>query len=253
MLVFVGLALCGASQSIVLLSRAAAAEMYPPERRARGMSFVLFAAVSGAIFGPLIFGPLFSDRGLTPHELALPWLGSSLFAVAGLLVSLGIRRDPKELSKAFSAAGRASDARRRAAPRDPPAAGRADRAHRCGHELRGHGRRHEPRRLHGRRAPPRARRRLHGDQRPHRRHVRPGPRRRRRGRPDGPRERDGDRAGGDGRLERRARLADRDPGHVAVALRARARLVPRATSLRRPSSSRSPRPPSAGGWSVSPT
>jgi MFS family permease len=101
-LVFVGLGLCGASQSIVLLSRAAAAEMYPPERRARGMSLVLFAAVSGAIFGPLIFGPLFSNRGLTPHELALPWLGSSLFAVAGLLVSLGIRRDPKELSKAFS-------------------------------------------------------------------------------------------------------------------------------------------------------
>jgi MFS family permease len=101
-LVFLGLGLCGASQAIVLLSRAAAAEMFPPERRARGMSFVLFAAVSGAIFGPLVFGPLFAHRALTPDQLAWPWLGSSLFALAGLLVSFGIRQDPKELSKAFA-------------------------------------------------------------------------------------------------------------------------------------------------------
>jgi MFS family permease len=103
-LVFLGLALCGASQAIVLLSRAAAAEMFAPERRARGMSFVLFAAVSGAIFGPLIFGPLFANRALTPNELAWPWLGSSLFALAGLLVSLGIRVDPKEVSTTHATA-----------------------------------------------------------------------------------------------------------------------------------------------------
>jgi MFS family permease len=111
-LVFLGLALCGASQTIVLLSRAAAAEMFAPERRARGMSFVLFAAVSGAIFGPLIFGPLFANRALTPDQLAWPWLGSSLFALAGLLVSLGIRDDPKDLSQAYATA----------AQRDEPAA-----------------------------------------------------------------------------------------------------------------------------------
>jgi MFS family permease len=100
-LVFLGLGLCGASSAIVLLSRAAAAEMFPPERRARGMSFVLFAAVSGAIFGPLVFGPLFAGRALTPEELALPWLGSSAFALAGLIVSFGVRTDPKTLSQAF--------------------------------------------------------------------------------------------------------------------------------------------------------
>lgn len=101
-LVFLGLACCGAAQAIVLLSRAAAAEMFAPERRARGMSFVLFAAVSGAVFGPLVFGPLFAHRALTPDQLAWPWFGSSLFAVAGLLVSLGIRQDPKELSQAHA-------------------------------------------------------------------------------------------------------------------------------------------------------
>jgi len=100
-LVFLGLAFCGAAQAIVMLSRAAAAEMFPPERRARGMSYVLFGAVSGAIFGPLIFGPLFAGRDLTPNELAWPWLLSSLFALAGFLVSFLVRPDPKELSKAF--------------------------------------------------------------------------------------------------------------------------------------------------------
>ena len=108
-LVFLGLACCGASQAIVLLSRAAAAEMFAPERRARGMSFVLFAAVSGAIFGPLIFGPLFANRALTPDELAWPWLGSSLFALAGLLVSLGVKQDPQELSQAYATAAQRAE------------------------------------------------------------------------------------------------------------------------------------------------
>jgi MFS family permease len=109
-LVFLGLACCGAAQSIVLLSRAAAAEMFAPERQARGMSFVLFAAVSGAIFGPLIFGPLFANRALTANELAWPWLGSSLFALAGLLVSFGIRIDPQEVSKSHETPGEAAEA-----------------------------------------------------------------------------------------------------------------------------------------------
>src|SRR6478736_10500015 len=73
-LVFLGLGLCGAAQSIVLLSRAAAAEMFPPERRARGMSFVLFGAVSGAVWGPLVFGPVFANRSTDAHALAAPWL-----------------------------------------------------------------------------------------------------------------------------------------------------------------------------------
>src|SRR3954454_19520491 len=45
-LVFLGLALCGAGQTIVLLSRAAAAEMFPPERRGRGVAVGLLRGVS---------------------------------------------------------------------------------------------------------------------------------------------------------------------------------------------------------------
>jgi MFS family permease len=98
-LVFIGLGTCGAAQTIVLLSRAAAAEMFPPERRARGMSIVLFAVVSGAIWGPLVFGPMFGDRALTPHELVLPWMCAGLFTLAGLAISFGVRPDPKTISE----------------------------------------------------------------------------------------------------------------------------------------------------------
>ena len=96
-LVVAGLGLCGAAQSIVLLSRAAAAEMFPPERRARGMSIVLFGVVSGAIWGPLVFGPMFADRALTAHELVVPWLVAGVFPLVGLAISAAVRPDPKTL------------------------------------------------------------------------------------------------------------------------------------------------------------
>ena len=100
-LVFLGLGLCGAGQTIVLLSRAASAEMFPPERRARGMSIVLFAVVSGAIWGPLVFGPMFSGRSLTAQDLVVPWLAAGAFTIAGLLISFGVRPDPKEFSARY--------------------------------------------------------------------------------------------------------------------------------------------------------
>jgi MFS family permease len=108
-LVFAGLAICGAAQSIVLLSRAAAAEMFPPARRARGMSIVLFGVVSGAIWGPLVFGPMFADRELTPHDLVVPWLAAGVFTLAGLAISFAVRPDPKELSKAHTTAAAAAE------------------------------------------------------------------------------------------------------------------------------------------------
>jgi MFS family permease len=103
-LVFLGLGTCGAAQAIVLLSRAAAAEMFPPERRARGMSIVLFGVVSGAIWGPLVFGPMFAGRDLSARELVVPWLAAGLFTGLGLAISFGVRPDPKVLSAAYSTA-----------------------------------------------------------------------------------------------------------------------------------------------------
>ncbi len=98
-LVIVGFALFGASGSIVLLSRAAAAEMFQPERRARGISLVLFGAVSAAIFGPLVFGPMFAGRELTPSDLVVPWLSASVFMAVGLVLSFAVRPDPKTIGQ----------------------------------------------------------------------------------------------------------------------------------------------------------
>jgi hypothetical protein len=107
-LVFLGLGLCGAGQTIVLLSRAASAEMFPPERRARGMSIVLFGVVSGAIWGPLVFGPMFSGREYTASDLVVPWIAAGAFTLVGLLVSFGVRPDPKELSRRYATPGESS-------------------------------------------------------------------------------------------------------------------------------------------------
>jgi MFS family permease len=103
-LVCLGLALVGAAGSVVQLSRAAAAEMFPPERRARGMSFVLFGAVSGAIWGPLVFGPLFAHRSTVAHALAAPWLIGVPFMLAGVAIASLVRRDPKEISASYRSA-----------------------------------------------------------------------------------------------------------------------------------------------------
>ena len=109
-LVSIGLALLGASGSVVLLSRAAAAEMFPPDRRARGMSFVLFGAVSGAAWGPLIFGPLFAHRSTVAHALAAPWLIGVPFLAAGFVITLFVRPDPQAISTAYAGATEATPA-----------------------------------------------------------------------------------------------------------------------------------------------
>jgi MFS family permease len=100
-LVCLGLALLGGAGAIVLLSRAAAGEMFPPERRARGMALVLFGAVSGAIWGPLVFGPLFAHREISAHGLVGPWLLGIPFMTAGLVVMCFVKPDPKEISARY--------------------------------------------------------------------------------------------------------------------------------------------------------
>jgi MFS family permease len=96
-LVIAGFALCGAASAIVLLSRTAAAEMFPPERRARGVSLVLFGAVFGALLGPLVFGPLFAGKHLDSEALVLPWLAAGGVMVVGLAISLAVRPDPSTI------------------------------------------------------------------------------------------------------------------------------------------------------------
>lgn len=98
-MVLLGLACVGAASGTALLSRAAAADMYPPERRARGIGLVLFGAVFGAILGPTVFSPLIAGRELDGDAMAVLWLAAAGMMAAGLALTLAIRTDPREIAR----------------------------------------------------------------------------------------------------------------------------------------------------------
>jgi MFS family permease len=114
-LVVLGLALIGCSMGTIILSRAAAADMYPPERRARSISLVLFGAVFGAALGPLVFRPLFAGKDLDTDALVVPWLAAAGIMAVGLLLSLLVRPDPKRIGEELGY-GLHSEAAGKAAP-----------------------------------------------------------------------------------------------------------------------------------------
>jgi MFS family permease len=105
--VILGFAAIGVGASTANLTRAAGGDMYPPERRARGISYVLFGSVFGAILGPAVFSPIFRGRDLEASELALPWFAASVIALVGTAIVLSVRPDPKRIAEILG--GRTSD------------------------------------------------------------------------------------------------------------------------------------------------
>jgi MFS family permease len=97
--VIAGFALVGASSGISLLIRTAAGDMYPPERRARGISYVLFGSVFGAILGPTVFGPLFAGKDVKADSLTIPWLAAGAIALVALTIVQFVRPDPKRIAE----------------------------------------------------------------------------------------------------------------------------------------------------------
>ena len=91
------------------------------------MSFVLFGAVSGAIWGPVVFGPLFAHRTIDAGGLVGPWLLGIPFMVAGFIVTSFVRPDPKEIAASYPAE-RDDTGTACAAARDPAATGRSSTA-----------------------------------------------------------------------------------------------------------------------------
>lgn len=114
--VLLGLLSVGSAGGISLLARTAAGDMYPPERRARGIALVLFGAVFGAILGPAVFSPLFAGKELDADSLVLPWLAASGFMVVGLLLVLGVRPDPRRIAELISPRGEGTRAAESPAP-----------------------------------------------------------------------------------------------------------------------------------------
>lgn len=100
-----GMALIGFGNAAVLLGRFAAAEVNPPEKRGAAISNVVLGGTVGAIFGPLLVGPVgsFSLR-LGMNELAGAYgAGLILFGIASGIIFLGLRPDPRDIGKQVSA------------------------------------------------------------------------------------------------------------------------------------------------------
>ena len=97
--VILGFMLTGAANGIALLIRTAAGDMYPPARRARGISYVLFGSVFGAILGPAVFGPLFANRDLDANALTVPWLAAAGISLVALVLVVLVRPDPKRIAE----------------------------------------------------------------------------------------------------------------------------------------------------------
>jgi predicted MFS family arabinose efflux permease len=114
--VLLGLACVGGASAVALLARAAAGDMYPPERRARGIAYVLFGSVFGAILGPAVFGPLLSGRQLDGDVLAQLWLAGSGFMLVGACIVLAVRPDPRRIAALLGGDDAAAGEERTAAP-----------------------------------------------------------------------------------------------------------------------------------------
>jgi MFS family permease len=104
-LVILGFAVIGAASAIALLIRTAAGDMYPPARRARGISYVLFGSVFGAILGPTVFGPLFAGKDVEADALTGPWLVAGGISLIALVLVQFVRPDPKVIAEAISVRG----------------------------------------------------------------------------------------------------------------------------------------------------
>lgn len=100
--VIVGFLLIGAGNGVISLTRTAGGDMYPPERRARGISYVLFGSVFGAILGPAVFVPIFSGRELETPQLVLPWFAAAGILALGVVLALLVRPDPRRIAERFA-------------------------------------------------------------------------------------------------------------------------------------------------------
>jgi MFS family permease len=99
----IGAGLAGAARGAADLGRYAAAEVYPPEGRARSLGLVVFAGTIGAIAGPLLVVPS-TEAAATfgwPAESGPYLIGALFSALSILLTFLFLRPDPLLLSKQY--------------------------------------------------------------------------------------------------------------------------------------------------------
>jgi MFS family permease len=96
-----GMVLMGIANAAVQLGRFAAAEVNRPEHRGRAISNVVIGGTVGSVVGPFVADPAGKAIGLWGiNELAGAYLVSlTLFAIAAVVVFIGLRPDPREIGK----------------------------------------------------------------------------------------------------------------------------------------------------------
>jgi MFS family permease len=103
-LLLAGSVLVGVAASVLALARFVAAEVHPPEQRARAISGVVLGGTIGAVMGPLLAGSSarFARQGVI-DELVAPFVVSLLLAaVAAVVLFIWLRPEPRELGQASS-------------------------------------------------------------------------------------------------------------------------------------------------------
>ena len=118
-LLLVGMALFGVSQTSNLLSRYAAADVNPGERRGRAMGLIVWGSTAGSIIGPNLMEPALRVAGylgVVPAASAF-LISVGGYALAAILIEILLRPDPLAVSRELHATGAASRPTEPARPR----------------------------------------------------------------------------------------------------------------------------------------
>ena len=96
-----GLLLVGMARSAVDLGRFVAAEVHLPERRGRAISNVVLGSTVGAIFGPLLVGPMghLATWAGFPELAGAYMAGAAVLVVAAILIFGGLRPEPRDVGR----------------------------------------------------------------------------------------------------------------------------------------------------------
>ncbi len=94
-----GLATPGLGQGAIQQMRIAAADMYPDQRKAEGVSYILMANTVGAMGGPILVASTSNYAeavGMDPYSM--PWLFTPVLAMISAVLIVLIRPDPREIA-----------------------------------------------------------------------------------------------------------------------------------------------------------
>ena len=96
-----GLFLIGMARSAVDLGRFAAAEVHLPAKRGRAISNVVLGSTVGAIFGPLLVGPMgrLATWAGYPEFAGAYIVGGAVLVVAAILIFSGLKPDPRDVGR----------------------------------------------------------------------------------------------------------------------------------------------------------